>query len=302
MTTTGKNRLLLDLDGVIADTHRGAVERGILTSTPSEWFWHEDDCGASVNDVFCTPGIFRDAPLMEGALEAVYQLSETFDLWFVSAPWMTVEALSWTEKAQWVDHHFGRKFKERLVLCTDKRLIPAVALVDDNPFQKPGPWTHVLYPRPWNDNGQRWDTVMEGTLSWSTGLARALEQRFAKWTATPNIVELLANAGPEINDHVIALHHELAQLREVLRTTHAQMMAERDVVDRAGATFERILSRKQHEVDSLREARRQLKVRVRRLEEGRGAYLAAINHIADYLPRRTFKVATETLPPEWFAK
>jgi len=171
MTSTAvSNRLLLDLDGVIADTHRGAVESGILTSMPRKWHWEEEDHGASVDDVFCTPGIFATAPLMEGALEAVFQLNEVFDLWFVSSPWMANKS-SWTEKAMWVEHHFGRKFRDRLVLCADKRLIPAVALVDDNPFQKPGPWTQVLYPRPWNDH-------LNVNPSWTTGLAMLLERKF----------------------------------------------------------------------------------------------------------------------------
>lgn len=83
-----------------------------------------------------------------------------------------------------------------------------------------------------------------------------------------NISELLLNAGPEINDHVIALHHELSQLRGVLQVTQAQMMAEREIIERQAAAFEKVLDKRQHQIDSLREARRQLKGRVRQLKEG----------------------------------
>lgn len=173
------NRLLLDLDGVLADTHRGAVERGLLERLPTEWSWPEDERNASVDEVFCTPGIFRDAPLMDGAQDAVYRLSEVFDLWIVSSPWKN-NRRSWTEKAEWVGHHLGGVFVDRLVLCHDKRLIPAVALVDDNPLQSPGPWTQVLYPRPWNDDEWQSARLVRPERTWKTGLVLELMRVFGR--------------------------------------------------------------------------------------------------------------------------
>jgi 5'-nucleotidase len=79
------------------------------------------------------------------------------------------------EKYEWIDHHFGSEFVDRIILTRDKTLIRGDLLIDDKPevfgLMEPT-WEHIVYDRPhnrritdkrritWTDNWQ--DVVFAG--------------------------------------------------------------------------------------------------------------------------------------------
>jgi hypothetical protein len=82
------------------------------------------------------PGIFALMPPMAGAIEAVSELSELFDVYLLStAPWENPSA--WQHKVEWVHLHLGRSADspayKRLILSHHKNLNRGDFLIDDRP-------------------------------------------------------------------------------------------------------------------------------------------------------------------------
>lgn len=158
-------RILLDLDGTIVDVHALALDRGLLDHRPCRWDFDACCTRHTMDRVFGEPGIFLNAPPIDGAIDGVHTLMRWFDVWFVSTPWPSNPDSS-AEKHLWARRH---GWERRLVLAHDKSLIPGVALVDDRPGLV-GPWHHIVYPQPWNDGEMP---------TWADGLAEYLVGRYA---------------------------------------------------------------------------------------------------------------------------
>jgi 5'-nucleotidase len=76
---------------------------------------------------------FANLKPIEGAIETVKLLIESnaYDPYILSAP-STRNPLSYAEKREWVEEHFGYDFCKRLILCTHKGLLKGDFLIDDN--------------------------------------------------------------------------------------------------------------------------------------------------------------------------
>lgn len=125
------------MDGVIADVERHALnyyrqETGIVLTT-------QDILGHSESDVLpegrfrkyvLTAGFFDSAPIMEGAVEAVRQLMETYEVYVVSAAMEF--PLSLTEKKAWLSQHFPFIGWKNIVFCGDKSIIHTDYMIDDH--------------------------------------------------------------------------------------------------------------------------------------------------------------------------
>ena len=61
-----------------------------------------------------------------------------------TAPWDNPEA--WTHKRLWVESHFGKQIRKRLILSHRKDLLIGDVLIDDNPWNGAkdfnGTWLH----------------------------------------------------------------------------------------------------------------------------------------------------------------
>lgn len=75
-------------------------------------------------------GFFRKLPEVQGAVDAVHELSRQFNLYFLSAP-SVHNPMSYTEKRVWIEEHLGFEFCERLILSCNKGLLKGDFLVDD---------------------------------------------------------------------------------------------------------------------------------------------------------------------------
>lgn len=76
---------------------------------------------------------FANLRPIEGAIQAVRDLidSDQYDPFILSAP-STRNPLSYAEKREWIEMHFGYNFCERLIICAHKGLLRGDLLIDDN--------------------------------------------------------------------------------------------------------------------------------------------------------------------------
>ena len=144
-------RILVDLDGVVVDLMGAAYRAGYFDRHyPCRWNFTGCCTIKSASAVFADTTLFDVAQPIAGAVDALRRLRLNHDVALLSSPWHT----NWDSAAakfRWVDRVLGSTWVHKLILTTDKRLVPGDFLVDDKP-ELDGPWEHVLYPQPWNDS------------------------------------------------------------------------------------------------------------------------------------------------------
>lgn len=140
--TRSKLRVLVDMDGVLADFMKGCKTLGV-----------EPD------EAELLPGFYESLPIIEGASQAIVALCESeYDLHICStAPWNNPSA--WMEKRVWIEKHFGERFKKKLILTHRKDLVDADVLIDDrrgsSTINFKGHWIWF------GQNGMTWPQVVE---------------------------------------------------------------------------------------------------------------------------------------------
>ncbi|GEM_PF-417916 len=116
----GKPILYLDMDGVLADLGKGA--KAHPDGDKPEYKAHPDEI----------PGVFRNLPPIEGAIEAVNKLLESnkYDMYILTtAPWDNPTA--WSDKRHWIEDHFGKSFEKKMIITHRKDLLIGDYLIDD---------------------------------------------------------------------------------------------------------------------------------------------------------------------------
>jgi 5'-nucleotidase len=78
-------------------------------------------------------GFFSNLRAIEGAVGAVNALmtSDIYEPYILTAP-STRNTFSYTEKRVWIEQHFGYKFVEKLIICSNKGLLKGDYLIDDH--------------------------------------------------------------------------------------------------------------------------------------------------------------------------
>ena len=130
-----KKRILVDMDGVLADVY-------------SRFFdLHEEESGQrlSVKDIaglleaeafpnqlkwVTTPGFFRNVPVMPGSREGLKRLNDNFKVIVVSLA--TEFPHSLTDKQLWLHEHFPFISWQQIVFCGSKDIIRADIMIDDH--------------------------------------------------------------------------------------------------------------------------------------------------------------------------
>jgi 5'-nucleotidase len=136
--TIKRKTIGIDMDGVLADTEAQWIswyekETGIvLTKKELEGKQEHDDLPhfKSFRKYLYEPGFFRTLPVMEGAIEAVKELSKDFNIYIVSAAMEF--PLSLYEKHQWLAEHFPFISWKNIIFCGDKSIIDVDYLIDDH--------------------------------------------------------------------------------------------------------------------------------------------------------------------------
>ena len=140
LTTNNLNRksIAIDMDGVMAQvepqlvkyynqiygTHLSVAD--IQGLSGSEAFPLDKGHRKMVN----TAGFFRDLEVMPGAIMAIKQLMEDYEIYIVSAA--TEFPLSLSEKYEWLQEHFSFISWRHIVLCGDKSIIGTDYMIDDH--------------------------------------------------------------------------------------------------------------------------------------------------------------------------
>lgn len=119
-----KKILHLDMDGVVANLNKAILKiRPDLDTS----IFHSD-----IDDIFiANPNMFHDLEPMAGAIDAVMELFNHYDVYFLSTP-VWGSPMSFAGKRIWLESHFGKFAEKRLILTHRKDLAIGDYLVDDS--------------------------------------------------------------------------------------------------------------------------------------------------------------------------
>lgn len=118
-----KQILYIDMDGVLVDLGKEFDRFFTLHPYLKERYEHNPDH---------IQGIFRNAPPIDGAINAVNHLYDSgkYDMFIAtSAPWGNPQSSA--EKRFWIEDHFGTMFHKRMFVTHRKDLLIGDYLIDD---------------------------------------------------------------------------------------------------------------------------------------------------------------------------
>lgn len=108
----------VDMDNVLVDFQSGLDLMDDATKAEYEGRYDE------------ITGLIANMKPMSGAIEAMHELKEHFDLYILStAPWNNPSA--WSDKVKWVSRHLDDVFHKRMVITHCKNLCKGDYLIDD---------------------------------------------------------------------------------------------------------------------------------------------------------------------------
>lgn len=153
-------RLLLDMDGVLADTMGGVFSRldemgyDHVTHADIDEYWFK---GAPVEasvmlDIMREPNFFIYLDVITGAVRAVNRLRDKYDVVVCSAP-MSGSPDCEEDKRDWLECYFDREFAERAIITTDKAQVLGKAIIEDNPYIEV-PYEVIMFDQAWNKDRQ----------------------------------------------------------------------------------------------------------------------------------------------------
>lgn len=149
--------LLVDMDGVIADTMGGLFD--YVEEHFGHALIHEDIkdywfSGLPVEDIFValrSKGFYRNLDLITGAVRGVNRLREEYsgNVYICSSP-MDGAEFSETEKRDFLEEHFDEQFAREAIITKPKSKVLGRVIIEDNPQIEGGIWKPVMFDQPYN--------------------------------------------------------------------------------------------------------------------------------------------------------
>ena len=161
MEAPNSNSILLDMDGVLADTMGTLMDvieaehhvRLCHADITDYWFKGLKVPQRAFMDGLKLRGFYRHLEVITGAVRGVNRLREKYDdnVFVCTAPMRGCEASCEDEKREWLEKHFDREFAERAVVTSTKDNVPGKLLVEDNPdIVRNAMWLPIMFDQPWN--------------------------------------------------------------------------------------------------------------------------------------------------------
>jgi 5'(3')-deoxyribonucleotidase len=162
MTENVKKIVYIDMDGVLVDLGKEFVKFYERNPHLKEKF---KNCPDHI------PGIFRNPPPIEGAIEAVKKLAESgkYELLIATAaPWGNPDAA--TDKRYWIETYFGNLFHKKMFVTHRKDLLFGDYLIDDRVKNGAGEFRgellrfgHSYETNEWNEY-PTWESILNRLL------------------------------------------------------------------------------------------------------------------------------------------
>ncbi|MEM9327479.1 MAG: 5'(3')-deoxyribonucleotidase [Bacteroidota bacterium] len=130
-----KDRLIVDMDGVLADIYEQYItmyseESGKRVSKQDVLGQSELEAFPNSKEYLRRPGFFRNAPVIDGAIKVLQDLNEAYEVFIVSSAMEFPNGLQ--EKYYWMEEHFPFISWRQLVLCGSKQVISGDIMIDDH--------------------------------------------------------------------------------------------------------------------------------------------------------------------------
>ena len=133
-----RKKIAVDMDNVLVDIEKHfidwyekyygiRIDKEKLLGIPEEEAFPDKE---AVRKFLFTPGFFRTAPVMDGAIKAMDVLLNKFDVFIVSAAMEFPQSL--IEKVEWLKEYFPAISWQNIVLCGDKSIVHCDYLIDDH--------------------------------------------------------------------------------------------------------------------------------------------------------------------------
>lgn len=151
----GKKTLIVDLDGVICQWEKAAIEYANKLNVTLEEFIEQ----RLYRNI---PEFYLELELMPGAKDALMKLDAHYDIIFVSAPsWGNVESFS--AKRIWMEKNFGEWGEKRMDLSFHKGHYIGHFIIDDRTKYGVGDFIgkHIMYG---TEPYETWDKTYEFLL------------------------------------------------------------------------------------------------------------------------------------------
>lgn len=166
--------ILVDVDGVIADTHKTWLEMynrdyndSLKVSDITRWALHEfvkPECGRKIYEYLERPNFYDNTPMIPDALTGVRFLRELgHRVIFVSAGFHESK-IRWLGRMGFLTEFpykddFRPSTATDVILCNDKSLIKGDYLIDDRPENLLSFERGFLFTQPWNADSYQGNRV-----------------------------------------------------------------------------------------------------------------------------------------------
>jgi 5'-nucleotidase len=130
-----QKRLIVDMDGVMADIYSQFIayeerEFGYRQPIANMLGKREYEVFKNARQYIYENGFFRNAPVMEGSVEAMKALNEKYEVFIVSAAMEFPKSLP--EKQEWLAEHFPFLTWKQIVFCGLKTVVQGDIMIDDH--------------------------------------------------------------------------------------------------------------------------------------------------------------------------